>query len=288
MKQFVLFISLVLIGGCVPKTNVVETTPSNIKSSAPYLWSDNSFPRTIHISSNFSTSEVQNITAMTQAWTTSVQSQKTFFSIAPQRTSEITNSLNSMDSLLDSVLGIYRTTRWPPSLPGSALAVTQIYGRRYNAGTENEFVNIEHADILVNFDIHRFDTADSGPNYDLRTVLLHEFGHFLGLGHKSVYAERNESVMYPSISSSEAKRFPTSIDIADISQKYGIQLSNGGGVTQTAMPRLAQTRPARTYYVDPQEMGEEVKIILELHSDGDCVHKENGTIVRRHSLPVNK
>lgn len=273
---------LLTIIACVPSAKEATTTSGNINANAPYLWSDKAFPKKISISTAFTEAEVTNITDMSTAWKTAVEDKRTFFAYEAE-TPEITNSVNSMDSLLDNVMGIYKTTHWPPSLPGSALAVTQIFGRRYNIGSEKEFVNIEHADILVNYHIHRFDTSDSGPNYDLRTVILHEMGHFLGLQHKSTYSDPSESIMYPSIGSTTAKRAPRSIDAADMASKYGITLD--AAVTPTAAAMVK--RPVE-YKVDPRETGEMVKILIELHADGECVHKMNGTIYQRHHHTLAK
>lgn len=268
---------LFLVVSCIPTKETI-TTSASVNKLAPYKWSSVSSPKTISIASSFTSSEVTNIVEMSSAWKSAVDG-KEFF-IYSERTPEITNSLNSMDSLLDDVMGIYKTTNWPASLYRSALAVTQIFGRRYNIGSDSEFVKIEHADILVNYDDHRFDTADSGPNYDLRTVILHEMGHFLGLNHKSEKSDKNASVMYPSITSDVNKRFPKDIDIADIASKYNITLSSGVSPTARSLVR----RPTVRYEADPQDPGVMVKILFELRADGECVHKIDGAIYERHHI----
>ena len=259
----------------MPSKEVVTTSAN---SSAPYKWSNLSTPKEISIASSFTADEVTNIVEMSDAWKSAL-GEKEFF-IYSDRTPEITNSISSMDSLLDDVMGVYKTTHWPPSLYRSALAVTQIFARRYNIGSDSEFVKIEHADILVNYDNHRFDTTDSGPNYDLRTVILHEMGHFLGLNHKSEKSDKNASVMYPSITSDVNKRFPKDIDIADIASKYNISLSSGVSPTARAMVR----RPSVKYEADPQDPGVMVKILFELRADGECEHKMDGAIYERHHI----
>lgn len=246
------------------------------------MWADGSFPKTLNISSNFTDDEVANITEMNAAWNLAVENKRTFFTFGA-RVPEITNTINNLDSMLDGVMGIYKTDNWPAELPGSALAITQIFGRRHNVGTNSEFVNIEHADILINNDIHSFDTGPSGPNYDLRTVILHEMGHFLGLTHKNSSSNSNSSIMYPSISSSTYKRAPKQVDINDISSKYGITLSGGG-----SGGRAMATQNASRYEVDPREVGEAVKILIELHADGECIHKINGKTELRHHILKNQ
>ncbi|HXH76779.1 MAG TPA: matrixin family metalloprotease [Bacteriovoracaceae bacterium] len=277
--RFFLVISVLLFSvACVPSKKKESATVGAINRESPYLWADYAAPKTLRISSDFSADEVTNITAMSTAWKSSVTDQKTFFNYGAT-TPEITNSLSNMDSMLDSTLGVYKTINWPSSLPSSALAVTQIFGRRHNVGTATEFVDIEHADILVNYDIHSFDTADSGSGYDLRTVVLHEMGHFIGLQHKSTSSNRTNSVMFPSISSSEEKRAPKAIDIADISAKYGIPISSSGGGVSSAV--IKEESPV-VYEANPQDPGEPVKILIELHADGECVHKIDGVLTGRH------
>lgn len=257
-------------------------------ADAPYIWRNKTFPKTLNISDDFSATERSNITSMAAAWSSAVNNEKTFFAFG----SLVSNKSNivSPDDLYDNEFGVYKTTSWPDDIPDSALAVTQIFGRRYNVGSADEYVAIEHADILVNYDSvkgYEFDSVDDDDlaGYDLRTVVLHEMGHFLGLGHIPTYTRRESaysafsladykasSVMYPSISSSEEKRVPQTRDRNDIYYKYLGGSSAGAAVT------------AGTQSYQPRDAGLESRIILELHADGTCVHKENGTVLKRHSL----
>lgn len=257
--------------GCSDKGDSGDTTTSSVVREAPYLWSNYSTSKNLEISEDFSAAEISNIEDMAEAWNSSVAGDKIFFTTdtgAP----ELSNTTD-LDSLLDSSLGVYKTVNWPSELPSSALAVTQIFGLRKNTGTSNEFVDIQHADILVNYDIHQFDTADDRPDYDLRTVLLHELGHFLGLQHKATSSNRNSSIMYPSISSSENKRAPKSIDVQDIREKYNL---DEGGVSSELMAEKNMN----------DSTGIPVKIIIELHRDGNCVHKLDDRVNFRHQVKL--
>jgi Matrixin len=272
---------LLFLVSCVPSASSDKTTTTgNINADAPYLWSDKAFPKTVKVSDAFGVNETANFTAMSTAWKTALADKVTFFAYGAV-TPEITNVSFSMSSLLDSTMGIYKTTRWPSSLSGTALAVTQIFGRRYNVGDSDEFVNIEHADILVNYDLYHFDTTDSGTGFDLRTVVLHEMGHFLGLQHKAQTSTRSASVMYPSIDADEAKRTPQAVDISDMVSKYRINLGTGAAYYMTAdsMP---------TYEVKTGDVGAPESLQIELHAHGECVHRLNGVIVKRHSADLSK
>lgn len=273
MKPAIILFSLTFLASCVPtKTVESEVNGGNINVSAPYLWSSLAFPRNLKISDDFTASEVTNIQAMTAAWETSVEDKKNFFTDT-DRTAEVSSSSLDLDSLGDDgVNGVYKITSWPMELSAGALAVTQIFGRRYNVGSSSEFVRIEHADILLNENLYDFRTGDTGVSgsFDLRTVILHELGHFLGLSHKY-----GNTVMIPSIGTSTVSRAPTGVDALDIADKYGITLGSGSSSAMAAGPQ-------RTYV--PQDSGEKVKIMIELMADGECVHKENGAVIQRHFL----
>ncbi len=271
MKNIILLLLPILFACNATKT--ATTTSGSISATAPYKWT-NSFPRTIRISQQFNDDEAAAILLMSNAWSDSVDNEKNFMSYGSDVT-EKTNNITNLDSLYDGVMGVYKCSNWPNSLPGSALAVTQIFGRRYNAGEDNEFVNIEHADIIINDDFYDFDTTDTGSGFDFRTVVLHEMGHFLGLQHKSSNSNRNLSVMFPSIDPTEAKRYPKAHDISDIADKYNISIGGAG-------PMSAGHKP--NYSIKEGDPGKPVRILLELQANGDCVHKEDGVEVSRHGI----
>lgn len=70
----------------------------------------------------------------------------------------------------------------------------------------------------INGDIHIDDEEDWVGRFDLASVLLHEIGHSLGLGHNE---EDESTVLYPFISPNEIKFTLTADDIAGIQSIYG-------------------------------------------------------------------
>ena len=273
MKVALFALNLLILSACNPaKTTTADLTSANINKSAPYLWTSTAFPRNFKISNDFSDAEVANIKSVTGAWETAVQNKKNFFN-DNERTPEISSPNLDLDSIgNDNINGIYKITSWPLELSSGALAVTQIFGRRLNIGSSNEYVRIEHADILMNENLYDFRTGDSGSggSYDFRTVVLHELGHFLGLSHKY-----GNTVMVPSITSGTNIRVPTSIDAVDMADKYAITLGSGTAPAVMAGKRI-------DYSEKPGDTGEPIRMIIELMSDGECVHRENGAITERH------
>jgi Matrixin len=268
MKFALLLLPVLFICSCKKSdSSSSSTTTAAVNGSAPFLWSGADFPKDLKISVDFNASETTNITDMGDAWENAYSPAEDFFNFPAGTTPEITTGLSALDSLRDSVMGVYKTTPWPDSLPGSALAITQIFGLRHNIGSGSEYVDILHADILVNYYNHCFQTGDVGTCYDLQTVILHEYGHFLGLKHRTDVATAS-TIMYPSIGTgfAAAKRAPRSADVTSLTSLY--QSSTN---PWALMPSRA-----------PADEGQEVKIIIELHADGTCVHRENGVVTHLH------
>ncbi len=278
MKIALLVLNLVILTSCNTKTTDAETTSGNINASAPYLWSAAAFPRALKISEDFTADEVSNITTMTSAWETSVENKKNFFEHGTDKASEVSSPTLNMDALGDdNVEGVYKIINWPTTLPGSALAVTQLFGRRFNIGSPSEYVRIEHADILINEHLYNFRTGNTHVNgsFDLRTVLLHEMGHYLGLNHKF-----GDTVMVPAIGEFSVNRAPKNVDAADIASKYSITLGSGSSSAMVANSSAPQYVPMNN---DP---GKKIRILVELMADGECVHKENGAVIQRHPAHI--
>lgn len=275
MKTLLLLLPILAISSCnSTQTQSSDVSSGNINAAAPYLWPVSSFPKQVKISTAFSAAESTAITDMSVAWETAIANKVDFFTVSGT-TSELNPNV-SLDSLNDSVSGIYKLNTWPSSLSGSALAVTQIFGRRYNVGSADEYVAIAHADILMNYDFYDFRTSDPGTSgsYDMRTVVLHEMGHYLGLAHKY-----GTTVMTPSVGTYTKNQVPKSTDIVDISDKYHISSGSSSSSQIAAGVR-------KVYVPKAGDEGQEMKMLIELRADGDCRHYENGVLFERHSVSL--
>lgn len=272
-----LFLIFALIGCNAKKA---ETSSGSISVDAPFIWEGPGFPKDIYVSTAYSTVDEQTkISDMLNAWEIALNNYN-FFTLAGTET-EKTTTITSTSQLRDSKFAIYKADNgdWPyPEFP-DALAITQIFAIRYNRGASNEYVAIQEADIIMNYDNFAFDDPLTF-DYDFRTVLLHELGHFLGLQHKPRTFPRANTVMYPSIFSYESKQAPLTVDSQDLASKYSIvlPLSAGGG--------SAIASSSRSYTRNTGDPGETTKIVLELKASGECVHHADGVVIKRHQAQL--
>ena len=215
-----------IFASCAPKSEEAFRATASAQSGymAPSYWNGGvaRLPLRLDISSDFSVDETQAIVETGNQWSTSIQNKAQLLDTSINTAEKNTTNLNAY---YDDTMGVYKLTTWPSELPGTALAVTQIFGLRKNIGSSSERIEIQHADILVNYDYFSFSTNDTF-GYDLKTVVLHEMGHFLGLYHDE--SSVSQSVMYPTISRYMNNRVPKERDINNIYAKYGI--SSGGVV----------------------------------------------------------
>lgn len=164
---------------------------------------------------------------------------------------------NNLNSYNDSEIGIYKSLDWFSDVSSNALAITQYYGIRKNKGASNEYLELIHADIIVNFrDFEFSDYADS-ERYDLRSVLLHELGHLIGISHQ--YNFSVPSVMQPRLHKTDQNRSLTSNDIDSINKNYPLtpaSLNAGESSSRTASRSSGN--------------GEIERGVIELMPDGHC------------------
>ena len=270
---------LALLVSCVPGAKQSVSSGGAANPNAPSRWPLGVFPKTMKFSNQFTTAELNELQDAAESWSTHAGAGTTFISSSKSPGSLVADrsGVANLDSLLDGVFAVYKATTWNSDLPDSALAVTQIFGVRHNNGGANEYVEIVEGDILVNYAGYPFLPEETG-GYDLFTVMLHENGHFLGLNHNYNFS----SVMYPSIGYSTFYIKPGSYDISTIQSKYGI---SAGGAGPAAARRIASVETA-SLRDEVLKSGKGVRITLELHAHGECVHKINGTRVGSHPVKL--
>ncbi len=192
---------------------------------------------------------------------------RTFFQVPSSITTNKEHA--SLSSYLDSEFGIYYHASWFSDVSHSALAITQFFGVRRNADTAQEYIELNHADIIFNYFDFQFSTdAADATAYDFHSVLLHELGHFLGMGH----ASSGPSVMLPYLGIAESNRTLQTKDISTLTYNY----------TQVGLAGIAT---AAAIAPSPNE-GQRVRGTIELRSNGDCVHTLDGEVNHIHAVSM--
>ena len=284
LYKYICFLTIIFLYSCFNG----ETETRRISSghapfdpnNTPIKWTGSSISSGLNV--NVSTDFTDNFVAgdldgsghnpiqqMMKNWNSST-SHYNFFNITSSTTSNKDySSLSSFKN--DGEFGIYKSTSWFSNVSASALAITQYFGYRRNPGTASEYVELYHADIIVNYRDHFFslDSSDSS-SYDLPTVILHELGHFIGLSHESNYS--TQAVMLPYLGKSESKRTLTSQDTSNIRSLYNV----------SALSSRFSAIKSRDKITNDKLNDEEIRGVIELRSDGECYHFINDKFVHKH------
>ena len=249
-----------------------STTFSN--SSINGKWNTTDIPLTLHASNSFTAGEATTLASMGDKWETAVNNVLNFFSFGAQVANK---DFSNMDDYFDSELGIYLNTNWPSSVSYYALAITQYYGYRRNVGSSNEYIELVHADVILNNTYFTFSFNGGVGTYDVPSVVLHELGHFIGLGHSSV----TPSVMAPTLSSNTQARSLYANDINTIKANYGLAALSAQSSLQ-AGSRLNYEVIESLENTTEKVEGELIKGQLELRYDGSCIHREESIGLMAH------
>jgi hypothetical protein len=258
-----LALSLVTFSSCLKEkaVNKVSRSPGSsnpISPDTPVRWGTSALSSglDLKIHSDFS-ADVSEIEQQMTDWNNSTSS-FTFFRVTANTASKtISNDLNSYN---DSELGIYKKQApWFSNVSNQALAITQYFGIQRNG-----FIEIIHADIIVNEDNFNFSNdANDNANYHLPSVILHELGHFIGLPHESDFSI--QSVMSPFLGSTDSFSGIFSRDVSAARSLYSV----------SSLSTLSMISPNPDY-------GQPVHGIIELRSNGNCVHKVDNKVVHTH------
>jgi hypothetical protein len=259
--------------GSVP----TDTIPDSL-SEVPRYWMNDDLPLDVRISEDFETDftgfydpyvELNPFEQMQQNWEDALPG-KTFFGVNEL---VMNQSYTNMDDFNDGEIGVYKSYTWYPELPSEALAVTRYLAYRRNVGSSNEFLEMAHADIIINYSDYDL-TMDETNNleFDLPTTINHELGHLLGLAHIG----SSSAVMSNTLSSGQVKRSLFSLDsnsIRDLYEDHTYALTSG---SSSSLPSFSTDGTPL-----PKE-DEHVQGMIELMADGDCRHYENGELMLTH------
>ena len=285
MKYLALFLFLSLLVSCGEEETVKVSQGANAPFNynpglIPMRWVASSLPLDVKTSTDFTDEFVAGdidadgynpIDQMQKKWE-DAHSTVNFFTLPANTTAN--KDTTDLDSFRDTEFGIYKSTNWFESISSSALAITQFYAIRRNSGFSDEYYQMIHVDIVMNYRDYSFSLDNtSNSEYDLPTVILHELGHLLGLDHQSNFSV--DAVMQPYLSIWEAKRELYENDKARLVDNYssaGLNIS--GSHAQSAIPSASRK--------SADNEGEVVRGVIELRADGQCVHFINNKMVHVH------
>jgi len=220
-KWTLLFLILFVCSSCLemePKqASSSSSLPPTDYEKATIRWSNELVSTNnlnLKVSSAFSDQEKSDIVEIINTWN-HAHKDLSFLNEAPEVTPNL--NTNDLNAYRDSVQGIYKSYSWFEELSSAALGVTQFYATRRNVGMDNEYLEILHADIILNYKDYNFDSSDKNfSGYDLYSVILHEMGHFLGLKH----SRHIEDVMTPYLDTDEFKHTLSANDIYLLNNLY--------------------------------------------------------------------
>jgi hypothetical protein len=278
MKMFFISILLLLFSSCKQQDSSSQsiTGPtSNIQASSCNIgkWNSALLPLALKLSpelvSDFTNADLISglnpIEQMAKNWNDATSPNISLFQL-PFPTAAGSGS-TSLSGFRDNELGIYKSHTWFSNVSSSALAITQFYGVVKSDASLGTYIDLTHADIILNYRDFGSDFTYNGNSflsYDIPTVLLHEMGHFLGLCHESNYS----SIMAPYYISTQK-----SLKNFDTNKIKALYLNNQNyGVSAMTAPTNALSAP----------IGSEVKGIVELNANGICKHYINGKLVYEH------
>jgi len=161
-----------------------------------------SYPITISIDQQYTETEQAQITSAINTWNSAIGI-TLLAVIEPQSPRPITDTMFS--TLGDNQNHLYKGITMPTS-KASVLGVAM-----WSSTPDNKFIE---SDIIINFQAHSMGNVFTGASFDLESVMLHELGHLLGLGH----LDDSSTVMYAYMSQGQTKRTLTNEDINYLKQ----------------------------------------------------------------------
>ncbi len=245
-------------------------SPKTIVSHDKLFWDPNKInisPITVYISEDFTIDEQILIKDMGEKWDNEIPSTN-MINFASSTTSN--KNYYEIDEYRDNEMGVYKSYDWFPELDSQALAITQYFSILRYPGTPYEYFELIHADIIMNYRDYNFTINNSsGFDYDLPSVILHEFGHFFGLGHENNFYI--PAVMQPYMSVIFPDRDLYESDINAITDKY-----------EGILSKTLKTLPLNIRKNLDDKNIKIIRGVVELKANGQCSHYQDGKHIHTH------
>ena len=253
----VFFSSLVFFNSCHVDDNAPVSQGSTDIKFADNLsakWPRVKFPLNVQVSTDFTNEEIMKLKIMEEEWDNAV-SDVSFFITPPSQIAP--TDYSNIELYQDGIIGIYKSDNWFDDVDENALAVTQYFATKVSQGGV-EYLELYHADIIVNYRDFSFSIDPKFGEYDLPSVVLHELGHLLGLKHENDLFV--DSIMHPYMLTQTIERVLYPADEYEISSNYPSEDSEGGS-SQMAI-------------TSKKISGEKIRGIIKLTKSGHCTHKQ--------------
>lgn len=202
---------------------------------------------------------------------------KTFFQygLAQVPNKDLPNISHYYQGAEGNEIGIYYSHSWFSNVSSQALGVAQLIGQARKAANSQYYMEIQHADIILNntFDFRWLETQSG---YDLESIIMHEIGHLLGLGHSG---SSTNAVMAPSISLDTEYRGLKAWDIEAIEDLY----LNKHALQASLIHQLSSDQSQADSSAPHIQEGDKLRLLIELTTEGDCNHYLNGELIYSHA-----
>ena len=111
--------------------------------------------------------------------------------------------------------GVYKPQQMIEEMDNTVLAASQLFLELENENDQIKLFRIIHADIVFNSYHFNFNEYPLEGEYDLKSLFLHEIGHFLGLFHSS------DGIMKSGTGPGEIEDTISSLESDTVFDKYG-------------------------------------------------------------------
>ena len=231
--------------------------PQTTSLTTEAKWINSNLPLTVEVASELS-DYFTLIQDMAIEWKLAGNSELDFFYINPSLVSN--KDLAILSDYLDGEIGIYKSTNWFSEISPFAIAITQYWGYRKNVGTANEYIELSHADLILNYKNFTFTSNNTAGSYDLPSIVLHEMGHMIGLPH--IYGL--PSIMGPTISSATQNRIPLTPDKIVLANNYGININMQRTPSASGFSTASKvSSDIKKFVAKSKQEGEFVRVIHE-------------------------